>query len=351
MSNPTTGFMCKNANGIYQDLSGIFLPLSLGTSIGYNTGFKVAGHGDLSQIFSSISSGNKNTFNTGYTVNGVDLTNIFAMTSIFVVSNMLPSYYSQTYKNNNYVIVFTNPNNSSGDASNNITFTVSVKNVNIIVVGGGGSGSGGNTSEVAGGGGGAGGQVLQLTNQTLAAGTYPVQIGGGGQGIQGSTGNAGGISYFSNIVISSGGNPGTNVINTGLGVGGEGINSGSGGTGGTFSGTASENGSPGVTVSTIDGNSYTFGGGGGGGSYDGQRSSSVGGLGGGGGGGFETLANNNQPYTGPNNISYEVSSFIDGQGLQSTGGAGAGGNSNNSDNATGGDNGGSGIVVISFQYP
>ena len=79
MSNPTTNFVCKNASGVYQDLSGIFQPISLGVSIGYDTSFNIAGIGDLSTIFASISSGSSIGYNTGLIANnGQDLRQIFA---------------------------------------------------------------------------------------------------------------------------------------------------------------------------------------------------------------------------------------------------------------------------------
>ena len=75
MSNPTTNYICKNVSGVYQDLSGIFQPLSLGTSITFNTNLNVNGV-DLKNIFASLN-GQPINFNTGYTVNGLDLRYIF----------------------------------------------------------------------------------------------------------------------------------------------------------------------------------------------------------------------------------------------------------------------------------
>lgn len=62
MSNPKTGYVCKNSDGIYKDLSGIFMPLSLGSKIDNKTGFTCPINGtstDLRDIFASISSGHR----------------------------------------------------------------------------------------------------------------------------------------------------------------------------------------------------------------------------------------------------------------------------------------------------
>jgi hypothetical protein len=57
MSNPTTNLICKNALGVYQDLSSIFQPYSLGSPISFDTSFNVTGYGDLKNIFAGLSSG------------------------------------------------------------------------------------------------------------------------------------------------------------------------------------------------------------------------------------------------------------------------------------------------------
>jgi hypothetical protein len=83
MSNPTTGYICTAppyAGGTIQDLSAIFLPLSQGTGINFDTSFNVTGYGDLRNIFSGLVVGsNPLGYNTNYTVTGYgDLQNIFA---------------------------------------------------------------------------------------------------------------------------------------------------------------------------------------------------------------------------------------------------------------------------------
>lgn len=81
MSNPQTYYITKNETGQFQDLSGIFLPISLGTQYPTATGFKLSNGQDLNQIFANISSG----IPLGYNVNfksvaagNLDLSQIFA---------------------------------------------------------------------------------------------------------------------------------------------------------------------------------------------------------------------------------------------------------------------------------
>ena len=85
MSNPTTNLFCKNASDEYQDLSGIFQPLSEGSSIGYNTNILVNVDGtykDLQYIFASLGSGSSIGYDTNILANVsgtyTDLRNIFA---------------------------------------------------------------------------------------------------------------------------------------------------------------------------------------------------------------------------------------------------------------------------------
>ena len=73
MSNPTTNY--KISTG--EDLSEIFQPLSLGTSYPTVTSYNVTGYGDLNTIFAAFS-GTSIGYDTGYKVGSNDLSNIFA---------------------------------------------------------------------------------------------------------------------------------------------------------------------------------------------------------------------------------------------------------------------------------
>ena len=78
MSTPTTNYICLNGSGVYQDLSGIFLPLS-GETPADVTGFKLSNNEDLNTIFAPIASSTPINFNTNFiAANGQDLTFIFA---------------------------------------------------------------------------------------------------------------------------------------------------------------------------------------------------------------------------------------------------------------------------------
>jgi hypothetical protein len=79
MSNPNTNLITYNPNtSLYQDLSGIFQPIALGTPSSIITGFKV-GSQDLNEIFADLSGGSSIGFDTGFIVPGYgDLRNIFA---------------------------------------------------------------------------------------------------------------------------------------------------------------------------------------------------------------------------------------------------------------------------------
>ena len=55
MSNPQTYYITMNqSTGQFQDLSGIFQPLSLGTQYPTATGFQLSTGQDLNQIFADI---------------------------------------------------------------------------------------------------------------------------------------------------------------------------------------------------------------------------------------------------------------------------------------------------------
>jgi len=164
MSNPTTNYIIYNQlTSSYQDLSGIFMPLSLGTSIGYDTSFNVAGYGDLSTIFASVNGYSPIGYNTGLQVNGNDLSTIFAdynsklLTETMTIIASESSNYTvstQTYEGVQYTILLVTGNNSTASMTLN---TLNSITVGFILIGGGAGGGGGVQNTGGGGGGGAGG--------------------------------------------------------------------------------------------------------------------------------------------------------------------------------------------------
>ena len=244
--------------------------------------------------------------------------------------------------------------------------------VDYLVVAGGAGGGANN-----GGGGGAGGLRSTVTATggggslesalSLTAKSYPVIIGAGGAGRLDGAGNngfSGNNSIFSTITSSGGGGGGSwngSAYNNGLsggsgggasgdlsltggsgtanqgyagGAGGGSSESGGGGGAGAVgaAGAGSTPGAGGNGVATsISGSSVTYAGGGGGGKRSVSASTSVLSNGGTGGGGGGSQSNN--------------STIVDGgSGTVSTGSGGGGGSRNG---ATGG-NGGSGIVIIRY---
>ena len=107
--------------------------------------------------------------------------------------------------------------------------------IDYLVVGGGGSG-GGNSSTRSGGGGGAGGYLTGTVS--LAAGTYAITVGAGGQALVTQTATSdGGSSSIGTTVSATGGGAGASVSSTNA-VAGRAGGSGGGGTGGGAGGAA-----------------------------------------------------------------------------------------------------------------
>jgi hypothetical protein len=240
--NQETNYITLNQNtSQYQDLSGIFQPLSLGTAYTTPTGFKTTISGvekDLNEIFAA---GNDLGYSVGYKLtNGTDLSQIFAKYNPPPFSLTNATY---TYSDNYYVINFTNGTGS-------ITFLDNINNVNIIMVGAGGGGAGtpspSNTYQLYGAGGGGGGQAV-LKYNVVNNSTYTASIGSGGSGNSSAAGSSGGSTIFNSLTVTggSGGVYGTNIATFGLnttnigGAGGSGTNgseviyTGTGGAGGT----------------------------------------------------------------------------------------------------------------------
>lgn len=339
-SGPTPALATDYNIPILGDLKNIFAPNLIGTSIGFDTDFKVS---------------NGNFSNT-------DLSAIFAA-KLFTITP--DAQYSIFYSGGYYTIALTYSGNS------NITFYENLNNIQLVVVGGGGgagANTGGNFGLVDGGGGGAGGQISNTNINISANLPYSFIIGAGGRGgystgIIGNSGigASGGTTSFSTTIASGGlgGHPPiSSVLGPGLGGAGAG-GGGGGGDGGVDLNphfTPSINGDPGSSI-LIGATNYYFGGGGAGGSYVGQPTSlsnNAGGLGGGGGSGSGIYGNNGVSWTSPTltpnySAGFDTPAF---GGWASTGGGGAGGNGASSIPAyKEGGKGGSGIVVLYFQYP
>ncbi len=173
-------------------------------------------------------------------------------------------------------------------ASGSLVLPTSVVSASELIVGAGGGGGAGVSFNVYNAGGG-GGQVLNLTGQTLAAGSTSVVVGAGGAGGNNVSGTSGGASSIGGNTAAGG--SGANDNNGTGGTSGSGMaggvrnSSASGGGGGaSAAGATAPNGSAGGnggagSVGTITGSFY---GGGGGGSSNGTQG--AGGVGGGGSG-------------------------------------------------------------------
>ena len=341
MSNPNTNLITYNPNtSLYQDLSGIFQPISLGTPSSIITGFKV-GSQDLNEIFADLSGGSSIDFDTGFIVPLYgDLRNIFAAYNP-VVPSSIPFTATGSYKtilsDTTYTVTFI--------GNGTITFVNEISNINLLVVGGGGVGekynSGFGTGQKGCGGGGAGGYVKNYTIDQLNINTYTILVGG--------SNTSSSFDSYSALAgnNASSNNNNTNNITTYLG----GVGNGGGGSGGngeytkqtqdssnnlistTYNAT---NGTNGTLISWLN-NTY-YGGGGAGGSILPTSTSINGGAGGGGAGGGNSInAKDGNP------------------GTTNTGGGGAGGNNGNSNDGYygygNGGQGGSGVVILQFTYP
>lgn len=271
---------------------------------------------------------------------------LIGIVSASINTNGIISFYVDV--GNNYsVITFT---------SNGYFNTTSTINMGILVVAGG-AGGGSSTSGGGGGGGGAGGIIYN--NSALINGNYTINIGTGGTGVASSSGTAGKISYFGNLIFNmtaigggfggklaagdggSGGGSGLNTGNGGLSIqnniNGTGYGNmggiaylssqgagGGGGAGGVGVNATSNRyggaGGVGLTFNIYNGTALYYAGGGGGGAVD--TGGGAGGIGGGGAGSVGGTATS---------------------GIANTGGGGGG----SASDGTGGA-GGSGIVIIRY---
>jgi len=239
---------------------------------------------------------------------------------------------------------------------------------NILGVAGGGSGGG--TGSFRGGGGGAGG-VIQIASALVPGSTYSVIVGNGGLATT-ALGTNGGNSSFGtfNAIGGGGGASGsttTNGLNGGSGGGGNAITSGTAGVGGIATANQGNNGGAGSV------GSFSGGGGGGGGGGIGTAGLNIS-AGGGGAGGIGIASTiydgtikyygggggGSNRYTGsPTNVplggnggggnGFANASTIATSGTANTGGGGGGTDNNSSSYVAG--NGGSGIVIISYNSP
>ena len=259
------------------DLNAIFQPISLGTTIGYNTGFQVSGN-DLKNIFAARTSAAGSA--TGFEVSGNDLNTIFEPINL-------------TKK----LIVDTA---TSGSA---VFPVLSGEKMTVILVGGGGGGStrtrNAPFSAFSAGNGGAGGEIKieEITTAGSYSISYSIGAGGTGSTTSNSAGNdgdgctvtIGGTTYTASG--GAGGNVGLDGIGS-QGTAGDYYNYNHGGTaavkyvssGDTYIDATEGQGG---FVLTVDGTAYKVGGGGGGGKtwYDDNNDDrTLGGIGGGDGG-------------------------------------------------------------------
>ena len=271
MSNPQTYYITMNqSTGQFQDLSGIFQPLSLGTQYPTATGFQLSTGQDLNQIFADISSGSP----LGYNVNFIsvpcsnqDLSQIFAKYNpiIYTITNQSNMNVTIINYGGYTALIFENTTaplypNAATNATCNITFNA-VTNINILVVGGGSGGAGGyyDLSDYTklGSGGGAGGAGYIYTSFSSVTGSpYSIQVGGGGPGRKVTNAGAGAEAGYSggNSVFSLGGFSLNGV-------------SGEPGYSASFTGSGYSGGRGGSSTSTLN-NTGGGGGGGGGGGND-----------------------------------------------------------------------------------
>lgn len=314
MSNPQTYYITMNGSGQFQDLSGIFQPLSLGTQYPTATGFQLSNGQDLNQIFANISSGSP----LGYNVNFIsvpcgnqDLSQIFAKYNpiIYTITNQSNMNVTIINYGGYTALIFENTTtptypNAATNATCNVTFNTA-KTINILVVGGGSGGGGGyNDPSVGGSGGGAGGGgyiYTSFTNVTSSA--YSIHVGGGGPGRKETNAGPGAeAGYY-------GGNSSFSLGGLSL-IGGY----GQPGYGGSFTTGGYSGGGGGASTSSLN---------------------NTGGGGGGGGGGASDIAypSNGSPNANPAygylNSSYNPGNLGTNGGITTTSNGGNGGNAHN----------------------
>lgn len=372
-----------------QDLSGIFQPIGSLTPA-LSTNYKISNGNDLNLVFAPLSSGSQIGFNTGFKVNNgnyinTDLRLIFAAYNPNVIT---PTGTFTSATNSGYTIVsFT-----AGTGTLNIS-SIASNTFHYLVVGGGGPGG----SDYGGGGGGGG--VVQGTFSITGNDTINVSVGAGGvvtYNTSTENGKNSTLSYTSTTITGTGGGyggwssgwpaPRNQAANGGcgggcgsntttIGIGSQGQNGGisgsslggAGGGGMTTSGggglsTTGGNGGNGIQcsqtgISLIYPSTYWGGGGGGGegGGFGTLRTGGNGGLGGGGGGGASDTTSDVpvgiQGTGGSGGINLGQNGTITPQRKGGNGGANTGGGGGGGPWLATGGNGGSGIIVIAYLTP
>jgi hypothetical protein len=244
------------------------------------------------------------------------------------------------------------------NSDGNFQITAGSGNVEYLIVGGGGGGGSNNSGITSGAGGGGAGGLVSGTTAVLGIGTFPVSVGAAGAGGAGggyNQGSDGGISSFNGNAAVGGGGGGaggglassagrnggsgggsSDSFSPGTGTAGQGnsggtsnstAGSGGGGAGAVGGNAAANNGGNGAAGSSnsISGAATTYAAGGGGAAY-GAATAGTGGVGGGGNGGTNAAP----PTAGSTNTG------SGGGGCGNLVGAGAAG--------------GSGVVILSYQY-
>jgi len=162
MSNPTTNFITYNQNtGEYEDLSGIFKPLTSGGTKAPITGFTISTGSDLNTIFDPSTNGIIITYNTGFTVNGIDLRYFFAA-------------YKTELTTTSYSFTTQSGTNRSGTMFNNNYLPQGYNYFNFIIYGGGGNGT--PTINRGGGGSGAFIKAINIPYKDNTSGTIITNI-------------------------------------------------------------------------------------------------------------------------------------------------------------------------------
>ena len=322
-------------------------PLTVTQSAGTNISAITAGQTQLLLLAVDTASSLKDSSTNNFTVtnNGSITWNALTPFSVYATGGTI------TFANVSGIDYRIHTFTTVGTANFTLTSPASVITTVLVVAGGGAGGFDD------GGGGGAGG-VIYNAAFTITSGSYTVTVGNGGA----SNGASGGNSVLSSLTaigggggangnangsnggsggglgwgVANGSTPGSGTEGQGFAGGGGttapnyavGGGGGAGGVGGTGSGITPGNGGIGVSH-TIAGTTYNVGGGGGGGLAV-QNSSGT---------------NSTASFGGGNGAGRGANAAV--AGTPNTGGGGGGANN---EQATNGAFGGSGIVIIAYQY-
>jgi len=370
--NSSTGLISGNIGDILQNVTYTF-------TINASDGSNPAVPRTFSMTFNaapiwSTNSGSLGTFNHETAINialaasdvsdsitfalasGQSLPTGITLSSAGVISGTLPTVATDTTYN--FIVNVTDGINTVGRSFSFISKYAIITEV--LVVAGGGAGSG-----FGGGGGGAGGLVYS-SSYGLNSGTFTVSVGAGGVNNGATTGGNGGSSQLATLTALGGGASGWDGLQNG-------VAGGSGGGAGTYAGTPNSGGAATQPSSASGGFGYAggsttdlglaAGGGGAGGAGQDGTAGGAGGIGkqysitgtatyyaGGGGGGARSSASRGQTAggLGGGGTGSSSSSNNGSAGTANTGGGGGGTQGYPVGTSTGGNPGGSGVVIIAY---